>query len=441
MFNIQEPPIILSIGGSLIVPNGNIDHTFLKKLNTFIRDQVKKGRRFFLVAGGGMTARHYRDAGKAVIGNVTNEDLDWLGVHATHLNGHLLRTIFKDIAHPRVVQDYDTKLRDWKESVVIAAGWKPGWSSDYCAVLLARDYGASLMLNLSNIESVYNKDPNKYKDAQKIDKMTWEEMQVLVGTEWVPGSNLPFDPIASKLAKDLDLTVIVCNGQNFQNTANILDGESFKGTVIMPYRIDAGFFDRAYYTSAGLKLVKRLPKTNSLLKGFVNWYRALLIRLFINPKTCLDVGCGTGDLIKSLRGFGIDAYGVELSYDAIDLVDPMVRPYVKEASAEKLPYKTDEFDLVVSFDVLQHIEQSKLRKTIKEMVRVSNKYILNKIYTKENIYITKFHSKDHSRVSIFTRKFWKNLFSENENITVMRNSFFRLPSFFETIFLLKKKSV
>lgn len=440
MFTIQEPPIIISIGGSLIVPNGDIDHTFLKKLNTFIREQVKKGRRFFLVAGGGMTARHYRDAGKAVIGDVTNEDLDWLGVHATHLNGHLLRTIFKDISHPRVVQDYDTKLKNWKESVVIAAGWKPGWSSDYCAVLLARDYGANLMLNLSNIEWVYDKDPNKYPDAKRIEKMTWEEMQKLVGTEWVPGSNLPFDPIASKLARELDLTVIVCNGQNFKNTENILDGESFKGTVIMPYRIDAGFFDRAYYQGAGLKVVKRLPKTNMWLKGFVNWYRALLIRLFINPKTCLDVGCGTGSLIKHLRGFGIDAYGMELSYDAIDMVDPEVRPYVKEGSAEKLPYKTDEFDLVVSFDVLQHIEQSKLRKAIKEMIRVSNKYILNKIYTKENIYITKFHSKDYSRVSVFTRKFWKNLFSENENVIVMRNGFFRLPSFFETIFLLKKKS-
>jgi uridylate kinase len=106
----KELPIIISVGGGLIVPNGGIDTNFLKKLNTFIRGQVKKGKRFFLVAGGGRTARHYRDAGKAVSGDMTDEDLDWLGVHATHLNGHLLRTIFQDIANPRIIQNYDKKL-------------------------------------------------------------------------------------------------------------------------------------------------------------------------------------------------------------------------------------------------------------------------------------------------------------------------------------------
>ncbi|MFW5703641.1 MAG: UMP kinase [Patescibacteria group bacterium] len=440
MFSVQEPPVILSIGGSLIVPNGNIDHDFLKKLNEFVRLQVKKGRRFFLVAGGGMTARHYRDAGKAVIGNVKDDDLDWLGIHATHLNGHLLRTIFKDIAHPRVIQDYDRKLSNWKEPVVIGAGWKPGWSTDYDAVILARDYGANLIINLSNIDWVYDKDPKEFSDARPIEKMTWEEMQELVGTDWVPGSNAPFDPVASKLAKDLHLTVIVCNGKNFKNTSNILEGDSFKGTVLMPFRIDASFYSREYYKGqAGLRFTKRLPRTQQVMNSLINWYRAFLIRFFLNPKKCLDVGCGTGQLIKHLRAFGVDAYGIDISKNAIDLVDKEVKPYVKEGSITKLPYKQGEFDLVITYDVLQHIEQSKIRKAIQELIRVSNKYVLNKIYTKENIYMTKFHSRDFSRISVFTRKFWRNLFIENDKVVLLRDKFFRLPSFFETVFLLKKK--
>src|SRR5688572_25176331 len=99
----KRQKIIISVGGSVIVPNNGITIKFLKKLNKFIRDQLAKNenRQFFLVIGGGSTARHYRDAGKDVVGHdLTFWDLDWLGIHATRLNAHLVRTIFQDIAHP-----------------------------------------------------------------------------------------------------------------------------------------------------------------------------------------------------------------------------------------------------------------------------------------------------------------------------------------------------
>src|SRR6185369_7762267 len=101
MANGFSEKVVLSVGGSLIVPNGGIDTDFLNKLNEFIRTKLseKKNRQFFLVIGGGGTARHYRDAGRAVIGELDVEDLDWLGIHATRLNAHLIRTIFRDIAH------------------------------------------------------------------------------------------------------------------------------------------------------------------------------------------------------------------------------------------------------------------------------------------------------------------------------------------------------
>lgn len=193
----------MSVGGSLIVPNGGIDSDFLSKLNVLIRKHVAKGRRFFLISGGGKIARHYRDAGKQVIGDITDEDLDWIAIHVTRTNAHLLRTIFQDIAHPRIIENYDKKLRNWKEPVVIGAGWKPGWSTDYDAVILARDYGANVIINMSNVDWIYDKDQLKHKDAKIIKKITWEEMERLVGSKWKPGLNTPFDPIATQLAKKL----------------------------------------------------------------------------------------------------------------------------------------------------------------------------------------------------------------------------------------------
>jgi len=90
----------------------------------------------------------------------------------------------------------------------------------------------STVANLSNIEYVYDKDPNKHKDAKKMEKLTWNEMQNIVGTEWVPGANLPFDPVATKAAADAKLKVVIINGTNLENLNNFLEGKEFKGTVI-----------------------------------------------------------------------------------------------------------------------------------------------------------------------------------------------------------------
>src|SRR3990167_6505839 len=115
--------ILISVGGSLIVPNGGIYTKFLSELNSFIRKQLAENnnRQFFLIAGGGSTARHYRDAGQEVIGHaLTRDDLDWIGIHASRLNAHLIRTIFRDIAHPYIIKHYEI-IRKVEEPLVIGS--------------------------------------------------------------------------------------------------------------------------------------------------------------------------------------------------------------------------------------------------------------------------------------------------------------------------------
>jgi uridylate kinase len=226
--------IVMSIGGSLIVPDGGIDTKFLTKLNKFIRDQLaeNKNRQFFLVIGGGQIARQYRDAGEDVIGHrLTIDDLDWLGVHATRLNAQLLRTIFRDIAHPYLIKHYEI-IRKVTEPVVIASGWKPGWSTDFDAVLLCEDYNVSEVINLSNIEKVYDKDPRKFKNAKPIDKISWKGFRKLVGDKWVPGMHAPFDPVAAQKAEQLGVKVVVLSGHSFENLESYFKGKQFVGTVI-----------------------------------------------------------------------------------------------------------------------------------------------------------------------------------------------------------------
>jgi len=229
----KKEKIVISVGGSLIAPNG-LDVNFLSGLNDFLRNKIKKNLswQFFIVTGGGRVARDYRDAGHAVIGKeLSNDDLDWLGIHATRLNAHLIRTIFRDLAHPVVIKDYEM-IHKAQKPVVVAAGWKPGWSTDYCAVQICEDYGVSRIVNLSNIDRVYERDPKKYPDAKSFDEISWANFKKLIGGKWSPGMHAPFDPIASRKAAKLKLEVAVLRGGDWHNFENYLIGREFEGTRI-----------------------------------------------------------------------------------------------------------------------------------------------------------------------------------------------------------------
>ena len=113
---------------------------------------------------------------------------------------------------------------------MIAAGWKPGFSTDYDAVLLAKNIGAHVVINMTNVDYVHDKDP-KLGGAKPIKEVTWKGLRKIVGNEWKPGLNMPFDPIASREAEKLGLKVVVI-GKDVNNLEKVLNGKKFKGTMI-----------------------------------------------------------------------------------------------------------------------------------------------------------------------------------------------------------------
>lgn len=226
---ITRDRIVVSVGGSLIVPDG-IDTDFLARFKTLILEKIQKGFTFSIIAGGGSTARRYQDAAQTVT-PLSRQDLDWIGIHATRLNAQLLRNIFVGYAHQHVIKN-PTKDIDADGPIIIAAGWKPGCSTDYDAVLVAKNLGAMRLVNLSNIDYVYTADPKKDSDAKKVEKISWADFRKIIPAEWDPGLSSPFDPIAAKEAETLGLEVVIMNGTKLDEFSNYLDGKPFTGTVI-----------------------------------------------------------------------------------------------------------------------------------------------------------------------------------------------------------------
>ncbi|MDR2482012.1 MAG: UMP kinase [Treponema sp.] len=223
---------VISLGGSIVAPEG-VDESFLRGFTGLIREllEADEQRRFILVCGGGGPARAWQKAYRAVAGGGADEQADWIGVMATRLNAQLVKAVMGEWCTGDVVTD-PTQAGPLAGRVLAAAGWKPGFSSDYDAVLLAERFRADAVINLSNIERVYTADPRLDPEAKPIDAISWADFRALVGDEWTPGKNAPFDPVASRHAAKIGLRVICAAGKNLDNLKKLLSGEPFIGTVI-----------------------------------------------------------------------------------------------------------------------------------------------------------------------------------------------------------------
>lgn len=229
---MESRPVVISLGGSIISPDG-VDTEFLARFKAGLEGYLQEdpGRSLILVCGGGSLARAYQKAYGALAGDSDPVQADWLGIRATHLNGALVKALFGDLCQDPLVTDPTAEIA-FRGRILVAAGWKPGFSTDTDAVLLARRFGASLVVNLSNIKKVYTEDPRSNPDARPLDSISWDDFCKMVGSEWRPGINVPFDPVASPMARDAGIQVVCADGRNIPNTLEILRGRPYEGTLI-----------------------------------------------------------------------------------------------------------------------------------------------------------------------------------------------------------------
>lgn len=226
----MKKTFVISLGGSIVAPKDGIDIEFLKEFKKLVLKQTKKGHRFFIIIGGGAICRKYNEAAKKMV-KASEEELNWMGIHATWLNAYLVKIIFGKYAYEKIIKNPTLDIRTNKK-ILVGGGWKPGGTTDFAATKLAEKNKAKTVINLSNIDYVYTADPKKYKNAKKIEKINWKDFGKIVGDDCDPSVHTPFDSVATRLAQKLGLTVIIANGKNLKNLENCLSGKKFKGTTI-----------------------------------------------------------------------------------------------------------------------------------------------------------------------------------------------------------------
>lgn len=231
---MESKKVVIRLGGSLISPEpGMIAVDFLRDFKNVILEYQKEGYSFSIICGGGKTCRSYQNAAQRISPDqVTNLEMDWIGIFTCNLNAQVVRSIFpKHITHEQVV----TVMEDIKgiDSPIIVLGVEaPGHSSNYDAVEVADYTDSKEIVNLSNIDFIYDADPRTNPGAKKYDRVTWEQYLTFIPEEWSSGLSTPFDPPASRKAKELGLEVAFMKGDNLENLRNYLDGRPFTGSVI-----------------------------------------------------------------------------------------------------------------------------------------------------------------------------------------------------------------
>ncbi len=228
--------IIISLGGSLVAPN-DIDTAFLKMFKRAVTKFLDT-RRFFVFVGGGKVCRNYQ---KALLEfGADNKERDWMGINISRLNAEIVKQVFDKVAFDKVLTD-PTKIVNSRKDVAVFGGWKPGWSTDYCAVMLAKNMGIKTIVNLTNIDYVYDLPAGRQARTQQdfenagakpFTQIDWKSFRRIVGDKWIPGLSVPFDPRASKMAEILKIKVIMINGAHLDRLEHFLQNKPFIGTTI-----------------------------------------------------------------------------------------------------------------------------------------------------------------------------------------------------------------
>ena len=187
--------IVIKLSGKVF----GIEQT--KNLKDYARFFVKISKicQPILIAGGGKIARHYISNARS--SGADESTLDELGIEISRLNAKLLIYALKDKAYPHP----PTTLPEVKNAVesgliVVAGGLHPGQSTNGTAALIAEKVKASEFLNATDVNGIYDSDPNKNKKAKMFKRIDIKDLRnLLVHEDSMAGGYDLMDIVALKV--------------------------------------------------------------------------------------------------------------------------------------------------------------------------------------------------------------------------------------------------
>ncbi len=192
-------------------------------------DIAEEGRRLVAVTGGGKMARLYIELGRKL--GASEAELDEVGIEVTRLNARLLITSLSGIAHPVVPRTLDDVLLAHTTSrIVVTGGFQPGHSTNAVAALIAEGLKADLLINATDVDGIYDKDPKLYRDAKKYSVVRVQDLEnMILSYESYAGTYELMDITALKIVARSKIPTIITK---YTNILDATRGEDVGTKVI-----------------------------------------------------------------------------------------------------------------------------------------------------------------------------------------------------------------
>lgn len=220
--------IVISLGGSVILSEVDIDADYFKKLNSLLERLAKKYRTY-IIAGGGRTARTYIRLGRSI--GFDEKTLDEIGIEATRINALFLTKLIS-ISNNKIPNTIDGAI-ELENKIVIMGGTTPGHSTDMVGAELAKKANAVKYIIATNVDGVFDKDPNIYSDAKQLKEISIKELIKHYGTGWnMAGKNTVIDGPALEIISRANIPTFVLNGKKIEELEKAIFDKKFNGTII-----------------------------------------------------------------------------------------------------------------------------------------------------------------------------------------------------------------
>ncbi len=219
--------IVISLGGSVLLSD-DIDIAFFKKLTNLLK-QLSKKYKIYIIVGGGKTARTYIKLGRKL--NFDEKTLDQFGIDITRVNARIMTNLI-DISNDKIPNSTD-EAKKLDKPIVIMGGTTPGHSTDMVGAELAEKVSALKFIIATNVDGVYDKDPNLCSNAKQLKEISIEKLINDYGTEWSSaGKNVVIDGPALQIIKRAKIPTFVLNGKKLEELDKAINNQLFNGTTI-----------------------------------------------------------------------------------------------------------------------------------------------------------------------------------------------------------------
>jgi uridylate kinase len=216
--------IVLKISGKLITPE---DTGYISKISKVVAQLIDKGYRVAIVVGGGPIARRYINACRELKGSESLCDL--IGIMVTRLNAMLLINALGELAYNHVPRSAEEFNMIWNTTnrVIVTGGFQPAQSTVAVSTILAELINADLIVMLTIVDGIYDKDPNKDPGAKKLESVKASELKklLLFDQKNIAGGYELLDQISLSIIERSKLKVAVINGKDPENIIKLLSGQ------------------------------------------------------------------------------------------------------------------------------------------------------------------------------------------------------------------------